>query len=220
MEPIPGGPAAGDQAERERERATRLEQEGRFADVVMDAIARVEQKVLGADVPVTGLGSLASVIPGTQARDTAALVDTIKANIGFDRLQQMRDASPTGGALGQVSEFENRLMQATLGNLELSQTQDQFLQNLDRVRNIYRGIIHGVRDEQGQLRALESDDVGGGLPQPAVPPQSDNGTAGGSGMTDQQILQQAIDAISQGADRAAVIQRMVELGFGGEAGGQ
>lgn len=79
------------------------------------------------------LGSVSSKIPGTPAYDLGAKLDTIKANIGFDRLQEMRDNSPTGGALGQVSEFENRLLQAVWGNLAQSQSPSQFKENLDLV---------------------------------------------------------------------------------------
>ena len=52
------------------------------------------------------------MVPGTEAQATAAKLDTIKANIGFDKLQKMRDASPTGGALGQVSERELGFLQS------------------------------------------------------------------------------------------------------------
>jgi hypothetical protein len=46
----------------------------------------------------------------------------------------MRNNSPTGGALGQVSEFENRLLQAVWGALEQSQSPSQFNENLDLVK--------------------------------------------------------------------------------------
>lgn len=87
-----------------------------------------------AGVFTTGfLGSMASKIPGTPAYDLGAKLDTIRANIGFDKLQEMRENSPTGGALGQVSEFENRLLQAVWGNLTQSQSPEQFRENLDLV---------------------------------------------------------------------------------------
>lgn len=83
----------------------------------------------------TGLiGQAASGIGGTQAHDLANTMNTIKSNIGFDKLQEMRDSSPTGGALGQVSEKENILLQSTWGALEQSQSEKQFKVNLERVR--------------------------------------------------------------------------------------
>lgn len=143
MQPVPGGPAereieAGKQAAQNKEAMTR-----RYADVVVEDIDRVGDLLDEAWIPATGAGSVTSYIPGTTAHDTSKLLDTIRANVGFDRLQQMRDASPTGGALGQVSEFENRLLQSTLGNLEMSQTEEQFRYNLGRLRRTYLDIIHG-----------------------------------------------------------------------------
>lgn len=89
------------------------------------------------------LGSVANRIPGTPAFDLARTVDTIKANIGFDELQAMRDASPTGGALGQVAVQELVYLQSLLGNLEQSQSKEQFVQNLERVREGIRRVVHG-----------------------------------------------------------------------------
>lgn len=93
------------------------------------------------------IGASSKAIPGTPAYDLSATVDTIKANIGFDKLQAMRDASPTGGALGQVSEMENRLLQATLGNLETSQSPAQFRENLQLVKEQINRIVNGSEEQ-------------------------------------------------------------------------
>jgi hypothetical protein len=44
-------------------------------------------------------------------------ISTLKANTAFDTLKAMRDASPTGGALGQVSEKELKLLEDAVVNL-------------------------------------------------------------------------------------------------------
>jgi hypothetical protein len=82
-----------------------------------------------------------SKIPGTAATDVGALVNTIKANIGFDKLQAMRDASPTGGALGQVSNQEIDFLQSTLNNLNQRQSQEQFNKQLQILENQYLQTI-------------------------------------------------------------------------------
>lgn len=66
----------------------------------------------------TGFGGLLSVIPMSDARELSTLLTTIQANLGFDRLQKMREASPTGGALGQVSERELDFLQSSVQNLD------------------------------------------------------------------------------------------------------
>ena len=79
-------------------------------------------------------GALLSKIPGTKARDLKANIDTIVANLGFRELQDMRDNSPTGGALGQVSERELQLLNAAKQNLENSQTPEQLKENLEDLK--------------------------------------------------------------------------------------
>lgn len=113
-------------------------------DIVTDDINRALLKMDQAILPTTGLvGAGLSHIPNTASRDVAGLVQTIKGNIGIDKLQQMRQQSPTGGALGNVTESENATLQSLLGNLEQSQSDDQFRYNLKRVYNKYLDIVHG-----------------------------------------------------------------------------
>jgi len=61
---------------------------------------------------------------------------TIRANLGFDKLTQMRAESKTGGALGQVSEMENKLLQAVNGALE-AKNPTVLKKNLEKIRDLY-----------------------------------------------------------------------------------
>lgn len=81
----------------------------------------------------TGPGSMLSGIPATDARDFAAALDTLKGNIAFNELAQMREASKTGGALGAVSDKEMRLLESTLGALDAGQSPAQFKQQLQQI---------------------------------------------------------------------------------------
>lgn len=142
LEPVPGGPQA--KAEQEKELAKR--QQG---DIVTQDIGRA-LKLSGSWT--TGFpGSRFRAIQGTEAFDLASLLDTIKANVGFERLQQMRSQSPTGGALGPVSDMENKLLQATLGSLDQSQSRAQFEQNLTRLKEVFHDTVYG---SAAQLDAL------------------------------------------------------------------
>lgn len=88
----------------------------------------------------TGYGSVLSALPNTQARKLNNYLQTIKSNVGLDKLQTMRDNSPTGGALGPVSDFENKLLQATNGALDPMQS-DQLLSNLAQIRDLYPKVL-------------------------------------------------------------------------------
>ena len=81
-----------------------------------------------------GVGSLLKNVPGTVAKQLQQRILTIKANIGFDKLQSMREASPTGGALGQVAVQELEALQAVLGSLEQAQSPKQLANNLLRLK--------------------------------------------------------------------------------------
>ena len=69
--------------------------------------------------PVTGPSTInpRTRLRGSKFNQFDAMKDTVVSNIGFERLQAMRDASPTGGALGQVSDNELRLLSSALGSL-------------------------------------------------------------------------------------------------------
>lgn len=148
-EPVPGGPA-----DTSEEAALAAEGKETSANLVLDEISIARELIEGQSVlsPATGLlGGAASVVNSTRAGALNNRLTTIKANIGFDKLQAMRDASPTGGALGQVSEFENRLLQAVFGSLEQSQSEADVLYNLSRLEEIYSRIIHeGIPDDEAR----------------------------------------------------------------------
>jgi hypothetical protein len=111
---------------------------------VNEVISDIRSTMAGATLPTTGaIGAGLSSIGGTAAGDVRANVDTLKAAASFSALQAMRDASKTGAALGAVSDTEIRLLSAELANLEQSQSQEQFLRNLDRFERVYNEIVNG-----------------------------------------------------------------------------
>lgn len=103
------------------------------------AIEAVDKALASVNMATSGLGSMTAGIPGTPAHDLARTLDTIKANIGFEELQSMRDNSPTGGALGQVTERELAFLQSTIANIEQSQSEQQLKENLMILREFIAG---------------------------------------------------------------------------------
>ena len=105
-------------------------------DDIRKAIALVGPNTTGAlasvkDMPFFG-----------QSSDSGRLANalaTVKANVGFDNLQNMRENSPTGGALGAVTEKEIAFLQAMQGSLEQAQTQADLQANLKRLDEFFAG---------------------------------------------------------------------------------
>ena len=109
--------------------------------IVNDAVARADKLISGLS---TGYGAFLKGVPGTDAKALDSLFETIRANIGFDKLQAMREASPTGGALGQVSDRELKSLQAVFGNLDQAQSADQLRYNMKLLQHEYNNVVHGV----------------------------------------------------------------------------
>lgn len=82
------------------------------------------------------VGNIGRQIAGTPAHDLSKTLISIQANLGFETLQQMRDNSPTGGALGQVTERELELLQSAWTSLAQSQSPRQFRDNLLKLKQI------------------------------------------------------------------------------------
>jgi hypothetical protein len=83
-----------------------------------------------------GLKSVVSrKIPGTQAYYLAQKIESLKSNIAFNVLIALRNLSKTGGALGQVSNQEEKMLSEALGALNLNLSPEQFLTELENVRN-------------------------------------------------------------------------------------
>ena len=144
--------AVREREEAEEQEALREQTERRQATVVTEEVRRAMEIIATADLPTTGfVGGILQNIGGTAARDLEGLLATIRANVGFERLQQMREESPTGGALGQVTENERRALEATLGNLEQSQSADQLIYNLIRLNNQTLDIVHDFGRGPGRM---------------------------------------------------------------------
>lgn len=82
------------------------------------------------------VGSVAKYVAGSPSSDLAIELQQVKANMGFGALQQMRDNSPTGGALGQVTERELALLQNAEVALDQAQSLPAFRAALKRIREI------------------------------------------------------------------------------------
>jgi len=120
----------------------RTEAEATSGTLVLEEIDRAIAAIQANPLLTTGLGAqLTTNIAGTPAANVSQLLAPIQANIGFDRLQRMRNESPTGGALGQVAVKELDFLQATQGSLSQLQSGPQLLDNLQRLGEQYKASM-------------------------------------------------------------------------------
>jgi len=148
--PIPGSKAAADV-----EQAASAKEAGTSAKVtsgttVLGDISEMKSQV--QESPYLTTGPVATVLKKfgyTKAIDVEQLGETIRSNIGFDRLQRMRDESPTGGALGQVAVQELNALQASLGSLSTAQSAGQLVRNLERLEEQYKKSMQRILSTEG-----------------------------------------------------------------------
>jgi hypothetical protein len=158
--PVEGGPAWLEiEAEKAKKAAADLkagvveDKQDTYTSVATQTIDDILMKIDPATNPAidkqaTGrrlaTGGLAKTIAGlpvvgnmTEYNDVEKLLNSLKGSIAFERLQGLRDASPTGGALGAVTEKEMELLMGALGPLapDMNDT-DLLIRNLKTARRI------------------------------------------------------------------------------------
>ena len=119
----------------DKERKTKLADSGRkIKFAIQDGKIR-EAKALARKMMTTGfIGNVMRFVGDSDALDLQTNLDVIKANLGFDALEAMRAASPTGGALGQITERELSFLQSTIASLNQAQSQESLLKSLDQIQ--------------------------------------------------------------------------------------
>lgn len=128
------------------EKADTAREEGKqkTAGIQLEEIDRAKAKIKESPTWTTGFfGDILKDWGGTKAKDVSVLLETVQANIGFDRLNQMRAESPTGGALGNVTERELKFLQSVAGSLDQAQTSEQLLETMARLEAEIGKIVHG-----------------------------------------------------------------------------
>jgi hypothetical protein len=115
----------------------------------LDRMAIAVKKVLQNR---NGLGRITGVvgafpnIPGSDAANAKADLDALKSQIGFAVLQRMRSMSPTGGALGSVSDAEGKRLEANLAALDTTQSEAQLEQRLNDILDYVETSKQNLQD--------------------------------------------------------------------------
>lgn len=79
-------------------------------------------------------------------RASVALYDKVVAKGGFQTLQDMRDMSKTGGALGNISDRENTQLKAAFAAIDRKQSADDVRAALDNLIIELKGSVGRVKD--------------------------------------------------------------------------
>jgi hypothetical protein len=107
-----------------------------------------------------GLGANLAPIAGTKSYDLKSRLDTLNAITAVEELQKMRANSPTGGALGSVSDRENAMLSALRGSL----AQGQGAPQLKRQLRDYLTQLDQIAEERAKLYRNTYTDTQAGSP--------------------------------------------------------
>lgn len=104
------------------------------------------ERIATLDLPEAGVRGDATTRLGIFSQQEAVNLQTalipLKATIGFDRLARMRDASKSGGALGQISNKEITLLYNSLRNLDQKTDPEILHKNITDVVRIYTKVLN------------------------------------------------------------------------------
>lgn len=191
-------------AEKESEAARKsIIQQQLSNDDILKAIGAARDKVNGWS---TGLpGQVLSHAWGTDATDLDSSLSTIKGNTMLTRMQELKDASPTGATgLGQQTEREGKALSDSIAPLSQGQSVAQLKDSLAQVELHYRrfqALTHGQNPDDPEvakqfgIAAAPKDDKdktppsvggqqgGGGGPPKGYDPWSDPSLQGGPAQT-------------------------------------
>lgn len=173
MEAIPGGP--GDVKKTEALARDQATFDGSINNMDRLATAANEVKNHPGLGGITGLRGYFANIPGGDSADAEAKLNTLKSQVGFGVLQDMRNNSKTGGALGAISDKEHPLLQANLGAIEKAQSKEQLQRSLDDIIK----YTEGAKDRMSRAFNTQHPGIlgqGPGITQQAPP----HGGGGGS----------------------------------------
>lgn len=186
MAPIPGSPAALEADAQKKVLANQQSGKSTSSDVITNAARLARETLQAPGLPATGMiGGALSNLPETNAAELRRQVGVLTSNATVENLNAMRAASPTGGALGSVTEKEGAMLAAKSGALDPNSP--NFARDLEDYERTLLRVVHGQTkgDEIfNQTRKPVSDDI-----------------------------RAAQDAIAKGAPREMVIKRLQDAGI-------
>lgn len=128
LEPIPGGPADFKQQQvYAKDTASKDALIAKMDQLAEEARSLKAHKGLGG---ITGIAGTIPNIPGSQSSDAQAKLDTLISKTATTVLQDMRNSSQTGGALGQVSDKDIELLKTNISAVGRKQSVAAFKKSL------------------------------------------------------------------------------------------
>ena len=156
VEPAPGSPLAVEREQAAIKAAEGDRQSGIKMGTTLENINLNINEIENGGLPVTGLvGSVLGGMPGTPQADFKNRTTQINTRAALDEVQNMRDNSPTGGAVGQLTDSEREAIGLAATSLANSSSGPEYLRAAKRFREVMLDTAYGAGnwqlDANGQL---------------------------------------------------------------------
>lgn len=107
---------------------------------------------------------IAEQVPATEQADRKAIIDRVKSTLTVAELQAMRNSSPTGASLGNISNTDVGLLKDSATALSNAQNPEAFKRELVRLKNLQHEILYGSEQvlkenlQKGKITQSEFDE--------------------------------------------------------------
>ena len=134
----------------------------RNLDLLKDAIVSLKND--------KGLNGITGLIYGNtgsikgESRRAKAKLDTIKSQLFVTALQSMRSASPTGGAVGNVSDKEGQRLETSLASLDRNLDLPDFISQLDIILSNINGAKDSINNAYDEEYSIINNAINGSNP--------------------------------------------------------
>ena len=145
VQPLPGSPAALEMEQALKARDTQGGRKQTSTDVITNAASNARELIKSGTLTTGTLGRIASNLTESDAAELRRQVDVLKSNATIENLTAMRQASPTGGALGSVTEKEGAMLAAAAGAIDPNAGNEQVAKQLDNYEKTLLRVIHGPK---------------------------------------------------------------------------
>lgn len=141
-----------------------------------NALSMIPEPGRGVSWDTGFTGSVLSMLPGTDARNLQAELDTIGSGSMLQTMQALKAASPTGATgMGALSDSEGKLLRESLGSLDTWQSPEQLRRNLLNIKAVYTDMLVSWGYTPEQVASLFVQPKRGGAPAgnggvPELPP--------------------------------------------------
>lgn len=160
-EPIPGTATAQEISDAEDASARKEEQKRLKLGTTLTSIGLNIEEIENGGLPVTGAWGdarrtwIGRALTGSDATDFGNRTGQINDSAAFAEIQNMRDNSPTGGAVGQLTDKEREAIGNSITALNQAGSAEEYL----RAAKAYRDLALNLAYGEGNWRLNDDDTV-------------------------------------------------------------